>query len=60
MCQKYDGNYAIVTGEYDKTDSEILIVYRGLLEIEETFKLKKRELETRQIKSHQKPLRLFI
>ena len=49
MCQKYDGNYAIVTSKYDKTDSEILIVYRGLLEIEETFKLKKRELETRPV-----------
>ena len=46
---KYDGYYAIVTSEYDKTDSEILDIYRGLWKIEETFKITKSDLETRPI-----------
>lgn len=46
---KYDGYYAIVTSEYDKTDREILNIYRGLWEIEETFKITKSELETRPV-----------
>lgn len=47
--EKYDGYYAIVTSEYDKTDNEILNIYRGLWEIEETFKITKSELETRPV-----------
>lgn len=46
---KYDGYYAIVTSEYEKTDSEILDIYRGLWKIEETFKITKSDLETRPI-----------
>ena len=47
--EKYDGYYAIVTSEYEKGDREILNIYRGLWEIEETFKITKSELETRPI-----------
>lgn len=46
---KYDGYYAIVTSEYEKPDSEILDIYRGLWKIEETFKITKSDLETRPI-----------
>lgn len=46
---KYDGYYAIVTSEYEKTDPEILDIYRGLWKIEETFKITKSDLETRPI-----------
>ena len=35
--EKYDGYYAIVTSEMDKTDDEIIDIYRGLWRIEETF-----------------------
>lgn len=47
--EKYDGYYAIVTSEMDKTDEEIIDIYRGLWKIEETFKVTKSELETRPI-----------
>lgn len=47
--EKYDGYYAIVTSEYEKSDREILNIYRGLWEIEETFKITKSELETRPV-----------
>ena len=46
---KYDGYYAIVTSEYEKTDSDILDIYRGLWKIEETFKITKSELEARPV-----------
>lgn len=47
--EKYDGYYAIVTSEYEKTDSEILDIYRGLWKIEESFKITKTGLETRPV-----------
>jgi transposase len=47
--EKYDGYYAIVTSELDMTDSEIIDTYRGLWEIEETFKITKSELEARPV-----------
>lgn len=45
----YDGYYAIVTSEIDMGDNEILDIYHGLWEIEETFKITKSTLETRPV-----------
>ena len=47
--EEYDGYYAIVTSEMDKTDDEIIDIYRGLWRIEETFKVTKSELEARPV-----------
>lgn len=47
--EKYDGYYAIVTSEHEMGDSEIIDTYRGLWEIEETFKITKSDLEARPI-----------
>lgn len=47
--EKYDGYYAIVTSEMNKTDDEIIEIYRGLWRIEETFKITKSELNSRPV-----------
>lgn len=47
--QLYDGYYAIVTSELDMEDKEIIDTYRGLWEIEETFKITKGTLEARPV-----------
>ena len=47
--EKLDGYYAIVTSEMEKTDSEIIDIYRGLWKIEETFKVTKSELDDRPV-----------
>ena len=47
--EKYDGYYAIVTSEIEKTDGEIIDIYRGLWRIEETFKVTKSELNARPV-----------
>ena len=47
--EKFDGYYAIVTSEYEKTDQEIIEIYRGLWEIEENFGITKSELKTRPV-----------
>lgn len=47
--EKYDGYYLIVTSEMDKTDDEIIDIYRGLWRIEETFKVTKSELKSRPV-----------
>lgn len=47
--EKFDGYYAIVSSELDKTDEEIIDIYRELWKIEETFKITKTELETRPV-----------
>jgi len=47
--EKYDGYYAIVTSELGMADSEIIETYRGLWEIEETFRITKSTLETRPV-----------
>jgi transposase len=47
--EKYDGYYAIVTSELDMADSDIIDTYRGLWEIEETFKVTKNTLEARPV-----------
>ena len=47
--EKYDGYYAIVTSELDMSDREVIDTYRGLWEIEETFRLTKGVLEARPV-----------
>jgi transposase len=45
----YDGYYSIVTSELDMSDAEVIDTYRGLWEIEETFRVSKGVLETRPV-----------
>ena len=45
--EKFDGYYAVVTSEMTMSDQEIVDTYRGLWEIEETFRITKGTLETR-------------
>ncbi|MGI6711998.1 MAG: IS1634 family transposase [Bacillota bacterium] len=47
--EKFDGYYAIVTSELDKSDEEIIDIYRGLWRIEESFKITKNDLKTRPV-----------
>ncbi|GAI23938.1 unnamed protein product, partial [marine sediment metagenome] len=47
--EKYDGYYAIVTSELKMSDGKIIDTYRGLWEIEETFKVTKGTLEARPV-----------
>jgi len=47
--EQWDGYYAILTSELDKTDEEIIEIYRGLWRIEESFKVTKSDLETRPV-----------
>ena len=45
----FDGYYSIVTSELVLSDQEIVDTYRGLWEIEETFKVAKGTIETRLV-----------
>ena len=47
--EKYDGYYSIVTSELGMSDQEIIDTYRGLWEIEETFRITKGALEARPV-----------
>lgn len=47
--EKFDGYYAIVTSEWQKSDAEIVDIYRGLWRIEEAFKVTKSDLEARPV-----------
>ena len=47
--EKYDGYYAIVTSELDKSDEKIVEIYRGLWKIEDSFRITKSDLETRPV-----------
>ena len=47
--EKYDGYYAIVTSELHMSDKEIIDTYRGLWEIEETFRITKGTIEARPV-----------
>ena len=47
--EKYDGYYAIVTSELDMPDGDVIDTYRGLWEIEETFKVTKGTIEARPV-----------
>ncbi len=45
----YDGYYSIVTSEKDLSDHEIRDIYKGLWEIEESFKIIKSEFKARPV-----------
>ena len=45
----YDGYYSIVTSEKELPDQEIRDIYKGLWEIEESFKIIKSEFKTRPV-----------
>ena len=47
--ERFDGYYAIVTSERDMSEQEVIDTYRGLWEIEETFRITKGTLETRPV-----------
>lgn len=47
--EKYDGYYAIVTSEKHLSDAEIRDIYKGLWEIEESFKIIKSEFKARPV-----------
>ena len=47
--EKYDGYYLIVTNAFDMDEDWVIEKYRGLWEIEETFKVTKSDLETRPV-----------
>lgn len=47
--EKYDGYYSIVTSELKMSDIDIREKYRGLIRIEDTFKITKSEFDTRPI-----------
>jgi hypothetical protein len=47
--EKYDGYYSIVTSEKHLTDKEIRDIYKGLWEIEESFKVIKSEFKARPL-----------
>jgi len=47
--EKYDGYYSIVTSEKHLSDKEIRDIYKGLWEIEESFKIIKSEFKARPI-----------
>jgi hypothetical protein len=47
--EKYDGYYAIVTSELDMSATEVIETYRGLWQIEETFRVTKGVLEARPV-----------
>lgn len=47
--KKYDGYYSIVTSELEMSDMEMREVYRGLIRIEDTFKISKSEFDSRPV-----------
>lgn len=47
--EEFDGYYAIVTSELEKSDEDIMDIYRGLWKIEESFKVTKSDLHTRPV-----------
>jgi len=46
---RFDGYYAIITSETSMSDSKIIDTYRGLWQIEDTFKVTKSILHTRPV-----------
>lgn len=47
--EAFDGYYVLITSEYEKSASEVIEIYRGLWKIEESFKVTKRDLESRPV-----------
>lgn len=46
---KYDGYYSVVTSELNMSDMEMRNIYRGLSQIEATFKISKSEFRSRPV-----------
>mgnify|MGYP000978753411 CR=1 FL=1 len=46
---KYDGYYCIITSELDMPDQRVIEIYRGLSDIEDNFKVSKRDLDIRPV-----------
>lgn len=46
---QYDGYYAVVTSELDMPDTTVMDHYKGLWQIEESFRLTKSDLEARPV-----------
>ncbi len=49
QAEMFDGYYAIITSELDKSDEEIVEIYRGLWRIEDSFKVTKSDLSSRPV-----------
>lgn len=47
--KKYDGYYSIVTSELNMSDTKMREVYRGLIRIEDAFKISKTEFDSRPV-----------
>jgi hypothetical protein len=47
--ERFDGYYVIITSELDKSDEEVIEIYRGLWRIEESFKVTKSDLKSRPV-----------
>ena len=47
--EKYDGYYSIVTSESNLSDAEIIKIYKGLWEIEESFRIMKGLFDARPV-----------
>lgn len=47
--ESLDGYYMLLTSEMETSDDEIIDMYRGLLKIEESFKVTKSELEAKPV-----------
>jgi hypothetical protein len=58
--EKYDGYYSIVTSEKNLSDKKIRDIYKGLWEIEESFKIIKSEFRGRPIYLKVKPISMLI
>ena len=52
--EKFDGYYAIVTSERDMPDGDVVDTYRGLWEIEESFRITKGAIEARPVYASRK------
>ena len=50
--EKYDGYYSIVTSELNMSDEEMRNIYRGLIRIEDSFKVTKTYFESRPVYVH--------
>ena len=47
--ERLDGFYALVTSEMDLSDTEVIDTYRGLWQIEESFRITKGDLQARPV-----------
>jgi len=47
--ERFDGYYALVTSEMEMSEAEIINTYRGLWQIEESFKITKGDLQARPV-----------